>query len=127
MPPKGPAPESPGFLLGLFFGMCSSSDHLGASETNPSGTRTFMLNITITQAGAQAEDPSSKGDPATIIFARIRVLTPEGQALLNLSLEAAEELAKTLRALLAPRSPPASSAASETSGGSLVTDRLALS
>jgi hypothetical protein len=72
-----------------------------------------MLNITVTQAGALTVDPSSKGDTATIIFARIRVLTPEGQAILNLSLEAAEELAKTLQALLAPRSPPSWSAASD--------------
>jgi hypothetical protein len=62
-----------------------------------------MLNITVTQAGALTVDPSSKGDTATIIFARIRVLTPEGQAILNLSLEAAEELAKTLQALLAAK------------------------
>jgi hypothetical protein len=72
-----------------------------------------MLNITITQAGVLAEDPSSKSEPATIIFARIRVLTPEGLAILNLSLEAAEELSKALQTLLAPRSPPASSPASD--------------
>jgi hypothetical protein len=106
--PLGSAPKALAFRWGFLLEACARG-----KRDRPARNANLMLNITVTQAGAQAEDPSSNGDPATIIFARIRVLTPEGQALLNLSLEAAEELAKTLQALLAPRSPPASSAASD--------------
>jgi hypothetical protein len=49
--------------------------------------------------------PLARGAPATIIFARIRVLTPEGLANLNLSREAAEELAEALQTELAGHPP----------------------
>jgi hypothetical protein len=56
-------------------------------------------NITINQATGLAPEENSplKGDPAAPIFARTVVLTPDGLMILNLTREAAEDLATELQ------------------------------
>jgi hypothetical protein len=60
-----------------------------------------MKNIIITRASGLTEyDSSLRADPGARVFARQIVLTPDGLAILNLTHEAAAELAEALQSQL---------------------------